>query len=82
MSAIKKEFDENEYEELLNDTYGDVEICGLKYPAGHALRELDPIAFRCAMNDNEEDGWICSECGQTYIDEEEAEECCKEELNT
>ena len=41
----------NMYEEMLNDGYETVDICGHKYDAGHALRNLDPIAFRCGCSD-------------------------------
>lgn len=53
------EMDEKEFEEYLNDCFGDVNICGLNYGAGYALKEIDPIAFRCAMVDHEEE---CQEC--------------------
>jgi hypothetical protein len=46
--------DENKFEELLNELFGVVTICGYKYGQGTALRQLDPIAFRCAMADYEE----------------------------
>ena len=34
------------YAELLDEVYGDVEIAGMTYSPGYALRNLDPIAFR------------------------------------
>jgi hypothetical protein len=39
------------YEEFLNEVHETVAICGYEYDAGRALRILDPIAFRCGMND-------------------------------
>jgi hypothetical protein len=42
---------EDMYEELLNDYYEPVSICGMNYAQGHALRNLDPIAFRCGVSD-------------------------------
>ena len=37
------------YEEMLNDTHDMVDIAGHLYPAGYALKQLDPIAFREAV---------------------------------
>lgn len=42
---------EEEYLNMLNDCYPMVSICGYDYYQGDALKELDPIAFRCGMND-------------------------------
>ena len=41
------------YEEMLDDIYGDVEVCGLTYSAGRALKACDPIAFRVGLGDFE-----------------------------
>ena len=38
-------------EDSLNESYGDVDICGLSYGAGSALKDVDPIAFRCICSD-------------------------------
>lgn len=40
---------ERDFEELLGEIYGTVEICGYTFDAGRALKELDPIAFREGM---------------------------------
>ena len=37
--------DEVEFKEYLNDMYGDINICGMSYPAGDTLEEIDPTAF-------------------------------------
>jgi hypothetical protein len=42
---------EEAYEETLNELYGEVEICGMSFQAGSALKELDPIAFQCGNAD-------------------------------
>jgi hypothetical protein len=47
-------YDEDAYRELLDDTYGDTEICGLTYSASHALECVDPVAFRCGFADSQE----------------------------
>jgi len=41
----------NAFEENLNDLYGPVEICGLKYEAASALKAIDPQAYREALLD-------------------------------
>jgi len=43
--------EEEAYEDLLNECYGQVEICGMKYDPGYALKTIDPIAFRCGVSD-------------------------------
>jgi len=45
--------DEEKFEEYLDEIYGNVSICGYEYPAGQALREVDPIAFRVCFADEE-----------------------------
>lgn len=42
---------ENDFLDFLNVAYGEVDVCGMKYDAGYALKELDPIAFQCSYND-------------------------------
>ena len=46
---------DDEYDQWLDDVYGDVEICGMMYSSNHALKLLDPVAYRCAKNDFESD---------------------------
>lgn len=47
-------YDEDSYDELLDEIYGDIEICGLTYPASQALESVDPIAYRCGFSDMQE----------------------------
>ena len=75
MSAIEIEKDEKEFEEYLNEIYGDVEICGMYFEQGTALKELDPTAFYVFLSD-EPTQWECSYCFSVFDSEEEAEECC------
>ena len=42
---------EEMYDEMLDDVYGDIEICGYHYPASKALFDVDPTAYRCGFND-------------------------------
>jgi hypothetical protein len=80
MNITEIEKDEREFEDILNETYGTVEICGMTFDQGTALKELDPVAFRCAMSD-EPIRYACGECGKEFEEDEqdEAEECCKPE---
>jgi hypothetical protein len=55
------------YNEMLNDCYPMVKICGYEYEPAYALKECDPIAYRCGFSD-----WLDSE-GLT-TDESEADE--------
>jgi len=77
----RPELNNDEFEEILNDLYGNVSVCGWEYPSGQVLREVDPIAFECDKNDYE-DGldsfWVCGECGTQHNYEDEAEDCCAE----
>lgn len=46
---------EDMYDDMLNDVYGPVNICGIDYDAGQALSEVDPTAYRVGMADYESD---------------------------
>lgn len=70
------------FEDMLDEVYGTVSICGVDYDAGRAFAEIDPIAFRVAASDSiteidtddfesEEDDEeyvsVCPACGE-FID--------------
>ena len=76
--AICNELDEKEFEDYLNDLYGDVDVCGMSMPAGSVLREMDDCAFRTARNDHNstQDVWECPICHRGYNEESDAQECC------
>jgi len=79
---IEPELDEDEVIEQLNEIYGEVDVCEIKFDAGYLLKEVDPIAFHQAQLDIEdgmEHKWECGNCGEQYDTESEAEECCQEE---
>lgn len=40
-----------EYDEMLDDVYGMVEVAGYKYSTSRLLREIDPIAYGCGYHD-------------------------------
>ena len=42
---------ENAYVEFLDECHGEVTIGYLSWPASKILKEMDPIAFRCGLND-------------------------------
>ena len=56
--AIEEYIEENNteesYEDTLNDIYGDASVCGQDRPQGTLLKEIDPIAFRVGMSENED----------------------------
>jgi hypothetical protein len=62
---------EDIYEELLNECYEPVNICGYEYDQGHALRQLDPVAFRCGVCDYESEQF--EEIGFSEMTQEERE---------
>ena len=45
------DIDESEYDDFLNECYGEVNICGYEYQAAYALKEVDPTAYRCGCAD-------------------------------
>lgn len=74
---------EEALEESLNDSHGEVEICGYSFQQGSAYRELDPIGFRCALSDESDRFYeMFAEENQPEDFEEEAlEELDMEEKN-
>lgn len=79
MKAYEIEKDEREFEELLNETYGTVTICGQEFDQGSAYKELDPVGFRCALSD-EPIQYGCSTCDAVFDSEDDANECCIDEI--
>ena len=45
-------YTEEQYEEVLNELFGDVDVCGSTFNAGSLLKDNDNIAFRTGMNDH------------------------------
>jgi hypothetical protein len=64
------------YEDMLNDCYPPVSICGYEYDAGRALKEIDPIAFDCGFSD-----YISSELDEN-LEEVEGEFFSKEDCDS
>ena len=44
---------ESEFDDYLDEFYGEVEVCGMTYSASYALKECDPVAYRCMKSDYE-----------------------------
>ena len=42
---------EQRFRDMLDDTYGEVDIAGMKYQTSRVLEEVDPTAFRCGVRD-------------------------------
>ena len=53
LDNFEYEMTDEQYDELLDEIYGDVEVCGNTYNASYALKELDPIAYRVGKSDYE-----------------------------
>lgn len=53
------------YDQMLDDCQEDINIAGYKYLPSHALKNVDPVAYRCGFND-----WLDSECQEGVIVEE------------
>lgn len=52
LQDIENELDIGDaYDDLLDDVYGDIKICGLEYSASIALSRVDEVAYRCGKND-------------------------------
>lgn len=42
---------EDAYDEMLNDVYGEINVCGYQYEASRVLKECDETAYRCGLLD-------------------------------
>lgn len=52
MTKLISEYDAyHQYDEMLNECYPTVIVCGYEFDPARALKELDPIAYRCGFND-------------------------------
>lgn len=48
---ITENMGDDAYDDMLDDCYGDIDICGLPYSASIALYCVDKIAYNCGRND-------------------------------
>ena len=60
------------YDDMLDETYGEVEIAGMTYSTSNALRRIDPTAYRCGVSDYESS--IICEADTIEIDEDEIDD--------
>ena len=44
---------EERYDEMLDDCFGDINVCGMLWAASTVLKRVDPIAYRCGLADYE-----------------------------
>lgn len=53
---------ETRFDEFLDECYPEVKIAGYTYSTSHALKEIDPIAYREGFNN-----WLDSEISEGII---------------
>lgn len=51
LGMIEENIDEESYDEMLNEVYGEVVFGTLSYLASQVLEAVDPIAYRCGFLD-------------------------------
>ena len=60
ISELKSEVDgfeysltDSEFDDFLDEAYDVVNICGMIYSASYALKNCDPVSYRCSKSDYE-----------------------------
>lgn len=48
---IVENMDDEYYDDMLDEIYGEINICGYNYYASNALARIDPVAYRCGYVD-------------------------------
>jgi len=71
------EMDEDEFSDFLDEIYEPVDVAGMTFNVSTILKECDPIAFRCAMSD-QETRYECDVCLNVHDNEDDAANCCDE----
>ena len=46
---------EERFAEMLDELYPETVIAGMTYDTARALREVDPVAYRCALSEYKDD---------------------------
>ena len=58
------------YDEMIDDCTPMVKVGSLEYLPSRVLKEVDPIAYRCGLNDYldslAQDGHFCYDCEQIF----------------
>lgn len=49
--AVEEAEIDRQYEDMLSEAYGEVNICGYFYDAVHVLKQVDPVTYRCGLAD-------------------------------
>ncbi len=49
--AERIEDDGDAFDEMLDECYGDIEVCGYTYSASEVFQKVDPVAYRCSCSD-------------------------------
>lgn len=74
---------ESRFDEMLDDCYSFEKVGGIfaTMSPSRVLKEVDPIAYRCGVNDYEDgEGWV--EIAGSYYDRDEAEKAKEEFAST
>jgi hypothetical protein len=88
MNAIVYEYDldnyedEIEYENYLNEE-GDIFIAGLNFSPSEVLKKCDSIAYNEGFSnwvDSLPEKYLCPICDEEYEDEDDAVDCCQEDI--
>lgn len=69
---ISEEYAPEIYDEYLDEMYPETTIAGHNYSTSHALKRIDPIAYRCGLSDYATE--LFEEIEEEEIEEEEIEE--------
>ena len=74
-------YSEEDYDEMLNESYGMIEIGYINFLPSYVLSELDPIAYSVGFSEYQEYEikYECPICGSTCDDYDTAKWCCQEE---
>ena len=57
---------EDMYDDMLDECYPEVVIGNMRYSPARVLKDTDPIAYRCGLND-----WLDAEMSDGYIIEDD-----------
>ena len=74
-----EKYSEDDYDNMLDEVYGDCMVCGYSMQSSYVLKEMDPIAYRCGFADYQEyeTKYYCPICGEQF-DQDELDEEDKE----
>ena len=76
-----EKYAEDDYDGMLDEMYGDCDVCGYKMQSSYVLREMDNTAYRTGFNNWQEyeTKYECPVCGETHEDFDDAKWCCQVE---